>query len=301
MNGFGRWDTAGQDDFEKMRPLCYENVDVFLVMFSIASMDSYRNVATKWFNEVNRAKTSEDVPVILVGTKSDVRADAEFLRSIAPQEPVTFKEGKKLAKDIGAISYLECSAIQGVGFEDIFAQCIAAIINARIMHKDVSKFCYHTTCSTKLSVLKKKKCVRCQHYFCPAHVNTLPKGHDYSGKNICHHCADIDQREPLKLRQKISVLAAPAEKKSKKKVAAAKPDSDGETGGADGGAGAANGDESDGTAAAAEGDDGAAPAAVADADGGDNGGGDDGAGDNGGDGDGAPAAAKKSKKNKKKH
>ena len=42
------WDTAGQDDYEKLRPLSYPGTDVFLLCFSLVSTVSLENVKTVW-------------------------------------------------------------------------------------------------------------------------------------------------------------------------------------------------------------------------------------------------------------
>ena len=42
-----RWDTAGQDDFQMMRPMSYQNADIFLVFFAIDNPVSFQNVKYK--------------------------------------------------------------------------------------------------------------------------------------------------------------------------------------------------------------------------------------------------------------
>lgn len=43
----GLFDTAGQEDYDRLRPLSYPQTDVFLVCFSVVSPSSFENVKEK--------------------------------------------------------------------------------------------------------------------------------------------------------------------------------------------------------------------------------------------------------------
>eukprot|EP00493_Phyllostaurus_siculus_P000573 UN00575 len=74
----GLWDTAGQPDYDRLRPLSYPQTDIFLVCFSLTSPTSYKNVQQKWFPEVSHHAPT--VPVMLVGLKMDLREDKDTIR-----------------------------------------------------------------------------------------------------------------------------------------------------------------------------------------------------------------------------
>jgi small GTP-binding protein len=70
------WDTAGQEDYDRLRPLSYPDTDVILMCFSIDSPDSLENIPEKWTPEVKHF--CPNVPIILVGNKK-VRRNASIL------------------------------------------------------------------------------------------------------------------------------------------------------------------------------------------------------------------------------
>ncbi|XP_066571471.1 rho-related GTP-binding protein RhoG [Amia ocellicauda] len=123
------WDTAGQEEYDRLRTLSYPQTNVFIICFSIGSPSSHANVRHKWQPEVSHHCPS--VPVLLVGTKCDLRADLETVKKLKEQglAPTTFQQGSALAKQIGAVKYLECSALQQEGVRDVFAEAVRAVLN----------------------------------------------------------------------------------------------------------------------------------------------------------------------------
>ena len=104
------WDTAGQEDYDRLRPLSYPDTDVILMCLAVDSPDSLENIPEKWLPEVRHFCPT--VPIVLVATQKELRYDDETLRELAKskQEPVNAGEGRAMAEKIGAYAYVECSA-----------------------------------------------------------------------------------------------------------------------------------------------------------------------------------------------
>lgn len=124
-------DTAGQDDFDPLRSLCYPETDVFLVCFSVVCPSSYHSVASRWINEVQ--KYCPSAPIILVGTKSDLRSDVRLMLQLARygQAPITTIQGHQLARRLGAVNYVETSALTQHDLKEAFDQAIVSALNTR--------------------------------------------------------------------------------------------------------------------------------------------------------------------------
>eukprot|EP01111_Echinosteliopsis_oligospora_P017176 TRINITY_DN7361_c0_g1_i2.p1 TRINITY_DN7361_c0_g1~~TRINITY_DN7361_c0_g1_i2.p1 ORF type:complete len:188 (+),score=50.65 TRINITY_DN7361_c0_g1_i2:187-750(+) len=131
----GLWDTAGQEDYDRLRPLSYALSSVFLVAFSVVSPSSFRNVSDVWYPEITRH--CPDVPIILVGTKQDLRNDKKTNISLKQQkmEPITYDQGVSKMKEINAVKYLECSALSQKGLKDVFDAAIRTVISPPIVKK----------------------------------------------------------------------------------------------------------------------------------------------------------------------
>ncbi|KAJ5162352.1 Small GTPase superfamily Rho type [Penicillium capsulatum] len=127
----GLWDTAGQEDYDRLRPLSYPQTDVFLICFSIVSPPSFDNVKAKWYPEIEHHAPS--VPIILVGTKLDLRDDRTTTDALRARkmEPVSYEQALTVAKEIRAHKYLECSALTQRNLKSVFDEAIRAVLNPR--------------------------------------------------------------------------------------------------------------------------------------------------------------------------
>jgi len=124
----GLWDTIGQEDYDRVRHLWYPQTDVFLICFSLVNPASFENVRAKWYPEVRHH--CPQVPIILVGTKLDLREDKETIDKLKEKRlaPITYPQGLAMAKDVGAVKYLECTALTQKGLKTVFDEAIRAVL-----------------------------------------------------------------------------------------------------------------------------------------------------------------------------
>jgi len=114
------WDTAGQEDYDRLRPLSYPDTNVLLICFAINSPDSLENLPEKWVPEVRHF--CPNIPFVLVGCKRDLRHDSHTIAELKKlgQSPVTYEEGAAVANKICAFQYLECSAKTKENVREVF-------------------------------------------------------------------------------------------------------------------------------------------------------------------------------------
>lgn len=105
----GLWDTAGQEDYDRLRPLSYPQTDAFLVCFDIGSKDSLDAVASKFVPEIKHH--CPGVPYILVGCKTDVRITGDM----APSKTKKVMRDGKLVEEKTAATAAAGSASSGAG------------------------------------------------------------------------------------------------------------------------------------------------------------------------------------------
>ena len=141
----GLWDTAGQEEYDRLRPLSYPQTDAFLICFSVVSPPSYQNVINRWNPEIRHH--CPDTPVILVATKADLRDDSKAIQRLAERnlQPISFEEGNKLAKEIKATKYLECSAKSLQGVRALFDETVRATFTPNT--KQIKKNSKRAKCS----------------------------------------------------------------------------------------------------------------------------------------------------------
>ncbi|GFS42756.1 RAC-like 3 [Actinidia rufa] len=122
----GLWDTAGQEDYNRLRPLSYRGADVFILAFSLISKASYENISKKWIPELRHY--APGVPIVLVGTKLDLREDKQFFVDHPGAVPITTAQGEELKKLIGAAAYIECSSKTQQNVKAVFDAAIKVVL-----------------------------------------------------------------------------------------------------------------------------------------------------------------------------
>lgn len=139
------WDTAGQEEFDRLRSLSYSDTHTIMLCFSVDSRDSLENVQTKWVSEI--VDHCEGVKLVLVALKCDLRSNEEdgaegetpagaedkaVSASAAPQKKlISYEEGLAVAKKVGALRYLECSAKKNRGVNEAFTEAARCALSAK--------------------------------------------------------------------------------------------------------------------------------------------------------------------------
>ncbi|KAM9908461.1 hypothetical protein OXX69_006020, partial [Metschnikowia pulcherrima] len=93
----------------------------------------------KWFPEVHHH--CPGVPCLVVGTQIDLRNDEVILQRLHRQKlsPISSDQGEKLAKELRAVKYVECSALTQRGLKTVFDEAIVAALEPPVIKK--SKKC----------------------------------------------------------------------------------------------------------------------------------------------------------------
>ena len=128
------WDTAGQSDYDRLRPLSYPETNCFILAYSSINPVSFANAETKWYPELRYY--CPDTPIVLVATKIDLREDEETLKklSIKEQSPVTYQMGTSLKNSVGAYDFVEASAKTQKNLKNVFDCCIRSVLRPPIQN-----------------------------------------------------------------------------------------------------------------------------------------------------------------------
>ncbi|GAB1195859.1 hypothetical protein APSETT444_005124 [Aspergillus pseudonomiae] len=140
------WDTAGQEEFDRLRALSYEDTHReeplrpsiggyrLNVRMQVDSADSFENVASKWVEEIT--ENCPGVKMVLTALKCDLRKD-EFENT--NPNAITYEQGLEKAKAIGAVKYLECSAVQNRGIMETFYEAAKVALEVKVSGSNASK------------------------------------------------------------------------------------------------------------------------------------------------------------------
>eukprot|EP00924_Labyrinthula_sp_SR-Ha-C_P004688 maker-scaffold_1-snap-gene-8.3-mRNA-1 protein AED:0.09 eAED:0.09 QI:178/1/1/1/0.6/0.33/6/133/194 len=135
----GLWDTAGQEDYDRLRPLSYPQTDVFLICYSIISPSSFENIRTKWYPEIKHHEP--EAPFLIVGTKLDLKDNKEILSKLKQKgaAPVETNMAEALKAQIGAERNLECSALSQKNLKTVFDEAIRCVLERKLRNGSKKK------------------------------------------------------------------------------------------------------------------------------------------------------------------
>jgi GTPase KRas protein len=108
-------DTAGQEEYSAMREQYMRTGEGFLLVYSVTERESFNELST-FYQQILRVKDTDDVPILLVGNKSD----------LTEERAVSFEEGQKLARQFQC-EFLETSAKQGINVDQAFHDLVRKI------------------------------------------------------------------------------------------------------------------------------------------------------------------------------
>ncbi|XP_078467537.1 ras-related C3 botulinum toxin substrate 1-like [Lampetra fluviatilis] len=134
-------DTPGLEEYDRLRSICYTNVDVVQICFSLENQSSFDSIHAKWYPEVRHHCPT--APIILVGTQLDLRDNKDTVEKLSRKmlPLITNEQGLALAKKIGAVKYVECSARTRNGIKTVFDETISAVLCDPPAKKPKSRSC----------------------------------------------------------------------------------------------------------------------------------------------------------------
>ncbi|KAI9656927.1 MAG: Rho GTPase [Alyxoria varia] len=155
------WDTAGQEEFDRLRSLSYDDTHTIMLCFSVGppffqlplidqtnvdSPQSLENVESKWVGEI--VENCPGVEIVLVALKCDLRSasgedneeedgnNEEAVKTEPRKDMLTYHQGVEVAKRIRALRYLECSAMKNRGVNEAFTEAARIALRVQLQQKD---------------------------------------------------------------------------------------------------------------------------------------------------------------------
>ena len=142
-------DTAGQEEYDRVRKLFYKDSDCFILCYSIDNKASFQNIWQKWIHELR--SIDRRVPIVLVGnniflffliiqaficksqligTKTDLR------QNLIRKQLITTDEGESLKRKINANTFIECSAKDNILIKETVYEAVRASVNGAIIEEE---------------------------------------------------------------------------------------------------------------------------------------------------------------------
>lgn len=129
-------DTAGEDELNPLRHLCYPGTDVFMLCFSVVKPSTFESAWTRWADELTRMGAS----VVLVGTQADQRSSTAIKQLLhrSGQVPVSEAHAWNLADRLNA-PYVETSAKTCNQLKEAFDEAITLGLKQKTKKRSIWK------------------------------------------------------------------------------------------------------------------------------------------------------------------
>ena len=109
-------DTAGTEQFTAMRDLYMKNGQGFVLVYSISAQSTFNDLQDLR-DQILRVKDTDDVPMIMIGNKCDLKND----------RVVSKEQGASMARAFNNCAFLEASAKAKINVDDIFYDLVRQI------------------------------------------------------------------------------------------------------------------------------------------------------------------------------
>jgi len=130
----GLWDTAGQEEYDKMRTVSYPHTHVFILCFSLVNPHSFFNVKQRWYPELHQYCPA--TPILLVGTKLDLTTHQDTLDLLNKDglNPIRADQAWGFVDEMDMAGYLECSGLTRKGIDWVFDDAVRLALKKQPVH-----------------------------------------------------------------------------------------------------------------------------------------------------------------------
>jgi len=115
------WDTAGQEEFDRIRPLSYRDANYFLICFAVNSRDSFDHITEKWVPEIKHHAPNKGF--LLIGLKGDLKCE------------ISQQKIEEITNEIGADAYIQASALERTNIDHVFETAMRNFFKPRAQKK----------------------------------------------------------------------------------------------------------------------------------------------------------------------
>ncbi|OHT07535.1 small GTP-binding protein [Tritrichomonas foetus] len=120
------WDTAGQERYRSLTPMYFQGCIIAIFVYDISKLQTFSSLDT--FLSLLQQKAPENCAIVVVGNKSDMDIDRE----------VSIPRAEAYSQKIGALFYMETSAKNGTGVEELFTRVAEVARDSHRQKNDIS-------------------------------------------------------------------------------------------------------------------------------------------------------------------